>query len=425
MRRLRSVTSLLGLLVVGALVAGCDQLRSPASPGTPQLGAPDLTRGNFVVSPQQGRASVDWTRFISTSAGLGQIKTFGLTAAALAPAAPSNLTFTTAGTTVTLSWSAPSGGDPATSYVVEAGSAAGLANLAAFDTGSALTSLSVNNVPNGLYFVRVKARNSAGLSTPTNEVQITVGASCVIPPAPTNLRSCSAGTTVNLNWSGSPGATSYVLEAGTSPGASNLSAGDVGPGVSFTATAPPGTYYIRVRAKSACGTSAVSNEVVVQVGSTPVLDQSFLPSANPPEVLSLPNFTGLAQTFTVGQTGTLTDVVFGVVGNYSNVRMQIRSTSGGIPTSQVLVDTTIPSTTPVPVRLSIASFGQCVNAGDVLAIVLPPVSGGNTSVALWRGKSGASATYAGGQGLRAADNGATTPIDVPVGDFAFETYVTR
>jgi hypothetical protein len=422
-----TLTSLLSLLVLGTLVAGCDLLQSPAKPSattqSPQL---DQVLGNFAVSPRQGRESVDWARFISPSAGPGQIKSLRLTAAALAPAAPSNLTFNTASSTVSLSWNAPSGGDPATSYVVEAGSASGLANLASFDTGSALTSLSVTSVPNGQYFVRVKARNGAGLSPPSNEVVISVGGSCTVPPAPTNLRSCVAGTSVTLTWTGSPGATSYLLEAGSSPGASNLFASDIGPGGSLTATAAPGTYYVRLRAKSPCGTSSASNEIVLTAGGTPVVDQSYLPAITPPTSGGLPNFNGLAQTFTVGVSGGLAAVGLRFISTYNNVRMQIRSTSGGIPTSQVLADTRIPSTiAAAPVRVDISSAGICVNPGDVLAIVLPPTSAGNSSVALWNITQGVNATYAGGQGFQAADNGASSPINGPIGDFAFETYVTR
>jgi len=33
----------------------------------------------------------------------------------------------------------------------------------------------------------------------------------------------------------------------------------------FSTNAPPGTYYVRVRATNACGTSAPSNEILVNV----------------------------------------------------------------------------------------------------------------------------------------------------------------
>jgi hypothetical protein len=299
--------------------------------------------------------------------------------------------------------------------------------VASFDTGSALPSLSVNNVPFGSYFVRVRARNGSGLSAPGNEVLLVVGQSCAVPAAPTNLRSCTGGTTLNLTWTGTPSATSYILEAGSSPGASNLSASDIGPGTSLTATAPPGTYYIRLRAKSACGASSVSNEIIVAThNDAPIVDQSYAPPHTGAGTGQNPTFTGLAQTFTVGTSGLLSDVaVRAAANNLNNVKLQIRGTSGGIPTSQVLINTSFsnPATNEF-VRVNLSSFGLCANAGDVLAIVLPATSAGG-GLLLWEGVFGSLAGYAGGQGFKAADNGASSPINQPVGDFAFQTYVSR
>src|SRR5262249_17036956 len=58
----------------------------------------------------------------------------GPLACSTAPSQPANLTDIVNGSTVTLGWS-PSAGGAASSYMVEAGSAAGLADLANFDTG--------------------------------------------------------------------------------------------------------------------------------------------------------------------------------------------------------------------------------------------------------------------------------------------------
>src|SRR5262249_43977036 len=59
------------------------------------------------------------------------------------PSAPSGLAFAVAGSTVTLGWNDSAG---ATSYVVEAGSNPGTAELASFDTGSSASRLTVSNV---------------------------------------------------------------------------------------------------------------------------------------------------------------------------------------------------------------------------------------------------------------------------------------
>lgn len=58
------------------------------------------------------------------------------TAGATAPDAPSNLTATAIGDVVTLIWSAPANGDPFVTYIIEAGSAPGLSNLAVVATHS-------------------------------------------------------------------------------------------------------------------------------------------------------------------------------------------------------------------------------------------------------------------------------------------------
>jgi hypothetical protein len=71
-------------------------------------------------------------------------------------------------------------------------------------------------------------------------------------------------------WAAVAGAVGYVIEAGTSAGASNIIVFDTGtPTTSFTGNAPNGTYYLRVRARTACGTSVVSGEASVTIGAAP------------------------------------------------------------------------------------------------------------------------------------------------------------
>jgi hypothetical protein len=87
------------------------------------------------------------------------------------PSAPQALTSAVAGGTVTLSWSPPAG--PVTTYIVEAGSAPGLANLYNAPLGSAATVLQTP-APRGTYHVRVRAQNACGTSAPSNEQIVTV-----------------------------------------------------------------------------------------------------------------------------------------------------------------------------------------------------------------------------------------------------------
>jgi quercetin dioxygenase-like cupin family protein len=89
---------------------------------------------------------------------------------------------------------------------------------------------------------------------------------CTTPPgAPANLTISGTGPLVQATWSvPSSGATSYVVRAGSAPGQSDYVEHDTGStATSLTANAPPGTYYVRVHARNACGLSGASNEVVL------------------------------------------------------------------------------------------------------------------------------------------------------------------
>jgi hypothetical protein len=180
-------------------------------------------------------------------------------AAQSGPPAPSNLTASVDGSTVALSWSSSASG---VLYQLEAGSRAGAADLVVTRMG--VTSAVATNVPDGTYFVRVRAGNGSGVSRPSNELTVRVGCTNS-PAAPAGLAVQVSGTTVALTWQKSSSATGYVLEAGSAPGQANIATAPV-KGTSLTTTAPPGVYYARVRATNKCGSSAPSNEVTVSVG---------------------------------------------------------------------------------------------------------------------------------------------------------------
>lgn len=90
---------------------------------------------------------------------------------------------------------------------------------------------------------------------------------CTVP-APTSLAASVRGTFVVLTWRAAPGSpTSYMIEAGSTPGASDVASKDTGTSaVSYSDTVTSGTYYVRVRTRSACGLSDPSNEIVVVSG---------------------------------------------------------------------------------------------------------------------------------------------------------------
>ncbi len=174
------------------------------------------------------------------------------------PEAPSSLSSTVSGQLVQLSWQPPANGGHQ-DYVLEAGSAPGLANLVSAPIAN-VPSFSVA-APAGTYYVRVRARNACGSGAASNEVVVSVG--CGLLAAPANLRFTRSGSLVTLTWDLVGGAQQYVLEVGSAGGASNLLTATVaGP---LSATAPPGVYYVRVRARSACGAGPVSNEIIVSL----------------------------------------------------------------------------------------------------------------------------------------------------------------
>jgi hypothetical protein len=187
------------------------------------------------------------------------------------PGSPGGLTATVSGSAVTFAWAAPSLGGAPQTYWIDAGSSVGLSDLASFSTGTTATAASVSGVPAGTYYVRVRAANAAGSSTPSNEVVVFVAGSsrCAVPPdAPSALRSTVSGSTVTLGWNGSVGSpTSYIIEAGSQSGGVDVLVSDTG----STTTAmvargvASGTYFVRIRARNACGVSGTSNETVLVV----------------------------------------------------------------------------------------------------------------------------------------------------------------
>ena len=74
---------------------------------------------------------------------------------------------------------------------------------------------------------------------------------------------------VTTAWDAAPGAVArYLVESGSTPGANNFPAREVADVTARELTVsrvPAATYYVRIRAENACGTSAPSNEVRIVV----------------------------------------------------------------------------------------------------------------------------------------------------------------
>lgn len=184
------------------------------------------------------------------------------------PPGPPVLTATSFGNTVSIAWTPDASAGVPSSYTLYAGNAPGVYNLAAIPLRGTTTFSA--NVPTGLYYLSVVARNGYGTSAFSNEVAVQAG--CVTaPPAPASIGYTKAGGTVSIAWAAAPTAISYQLEAGTTPGTANLGTIPLGNVTRLTTGAPLGTYYVRVRALNACGVGAASSEIAVSLdGSTPL-----------------------------------------------------------------------------------------------------------------------------------------------------------
>lgn len=121
------------------------------------------------------------------------------------------------------------------------------------------------------------ARDSAGelyfmdfgySATNTGRVFAIVSGADAPPATPVNLNATVQGSTVTITWAAGTGAapTGYVLEAGTSRGASNVGTFETSGAVLGAAGVPTGGYYVRVRARNANGISAATADLAIGVG---------------------------------------------------------------------------------------------------------------------------------------------------------------
>jgi hypothetical protein len=180
------------------------------------------------------------------------------------PGAPTGLTASLSGTTVTIRWTAPAGGTPPQGYVLTAGSAPGQSNIGSASTTG--TVLVVSDVPDGIYYIRVVAVGASGTSAPTPEYTVNVR---ILPPAaPANAMGIvGPARSVRLSWSAAPAGgvpTRYRVLAGYQPGQTVYQFSTTLP--SFGAdNVPPATYYVRIVAENGAGVSPPSVELTIVV----------------------------------------------------------------------------------------------------------------------------------------------------------------
>ena len=172
-----------------------------------------------------------------------------------------NLQSTVAGSQVTLAWETPFGLPPP-NYILQAGNTSGVYNLFSGSIGG-VRSLVANNLPNGAYYWRLIGDHSTFQQPPSDEAFFQIGSGpCTPPGPPANFSFSVIGLQVTLQWqapaTGGP-PTTYIVEAGSAPDLANLYNVPTGStATGLVVSAPPGLYYVRVRARNACGTSLPS-----------------------------------------------------------------------------------------------------------------------------------------------------------------------
>jgi hypothetical protein len=187
------------------------------------------------------------------------------------PPAPRDLLATQEGGRLVLRWNASVADPVATTHRIELGTAPGASDLGVYDTGSPQRTVGAP-VPAGItYWARVRAGNAAGYGPASSDVSITLlpTTHCQAPPAApllpdVALANTGAGRTATLTFAMpfiSEAPTAYVIELGTASGRSDIATIEVPVVPSVTGPVVPGrVYFVRVRARNACGLSGASAE---------------------------------------------------------------------------------------------------------------------------------------------------------------------
>ena len=187
--------------------------------------------------------------------------TFTATSAS-APAAPSSLSATaTSQTQINLSWT-DNANNESGFYIDRATNSGFTANLVTSSVGANVTTLSATGLAAGTtYYFRVRAYNGSGSSANTNTASATTQSGSV-PAVPSGLTATATSQTqINLSWTdNASNETGFYLDRATNSGfTANLVTTTLGQNVtssSATGLTASTTYYFRVRAYNANGSSA-------------------------------------------------------------------------------------------------------------------------------------------------------------------------
>lgn len=237
-------------------------LEAGTSPGAPYVSLPV---GNVLTTSVEAPSGRFYVRVRCTRTNEVTNEIAIAVGNAAPPDPPTVLLSGVDGTRVQLTWANTGGGGTRGGSVLEAFDTGGML-LAALSLPAEAESFTTI-APAGAYRVRVVNTGPGGRSAPSPVVELVVPGTCAPPAAPLALSTAVSQSNVTVGWelgaAGTAAPQYYVLSAGHSSGATDVRV--ITQSRRFTAIAPPGTYYVRVKAANSCGESADSGEVVVVV----------------------------------------------------------------------------------------------------------------------------------------------------------------
>jgi hypothetical protein len=221
------------------------------------------------------------------AAAFGLVALFSVEASAQVP----TVTASAVGNTVTIDVSLPPG---AVGYTLFVGYSPGGSLVPGGINLPANITHIVVNAPSATYYLRARAIgfvNGGFIFGPESaNVSVVAGSQpCASAPAAPTLSVNVANAEVTLNWDANPAQAMY--EVGWSRFSGTTEFGDSTTSNTFTRVAPAvGSYFARVRTRTACGLSAFSNEVAFQVTNLALGSGPRTPDPPPGQLLPMPGY---------------------------------------------------------------------------------------------------------------------------------------
>ncbi|HZV03046.1 MAG TPA: fibronectin type III domain-containing protein, partial [Planctomycetota bacterium] len=322
-----------------------------------------------------------------------------------APSPPTNVSATTVSQTqINLTWTASSG---ATTYAVARGTQSG-GPYSQIGTTSTTSFQDTGLTANTTYVYVVQATNAGGTSASSNQASATTLPNA--PSPPTNVAATAISQSqIQLMWTASSGATSYVVSRGTQSGGPYSQIGTAST-TSFqdTGLTAHTTYDYVVQAVNAGGTSAKSSEASATTLSTANTATAFALSISP----------GSASDLVAGSTNDLTISAVGPQGTQATfVGNALVTTSDGLePLNGLVVPfTAADQGTVVLQRVAIFTRAGAVTV-TVTSLSVPTIVG-SLAVNAVPGPATSFAFISGGQNQTTTTGATPAPVAVAITDF--------